>query len=151
MGDIEDMRAEARRLLAGDPSGLAAMERDDLAREHGPRTAETARCAYCGVTGPAQLFEPFNTIPGNLACRAGAACELRQQGVDPVHQLGVLLRAVRKELGALTGDELVNLAVDLTGYQDAVTRLLIRAGKDGPAVEAERRDREARAARRPGG
>lgn len=105
--------------------------------------AGPGRCCYCGLAGPEQLFEPCNKA-GNLACRATAACSLRCAGADPVHELSVLLRAVRKELGILTGDQLVTLATDLTGYHDAVLRLLTAQGV--ARVTAEQADREARAA-----
>jgi len=45
-----------------------------------------ARCAHCGLTGDASLFEPFNGMNsvGNLACKAHASCEIRQGYADAV-------------------------------------------------------------------
>jgi hypothetical protein len=76
-------------------------------------------CAYCGVTGPANLFEPFNER-GNLACRAQDACQVRVNGGDPAYRLSFLLRAVRRELEAAGYDQLIELAIDLDGYRGAV-------------------------------
>lgn len=107
----------------------------------------TARCAYCGVTGPAELFEPFNSIPGNVACRATAACQLRQEGADPAYEAGVLIRAMRKELPLLTAGQLTSLAVDLEGLHEKVMERVSWGGQVRlAAIVAERDDRERRAA-----
>lgn len=50
------------------------------------------RCAYCGLTGRGELFEPFNAA-GNLACRDNAACLSRQAAQELPRQLGYARQA----------------------------------------------------------
>jgi uncharacterized protein (DUF2342 family) len=110
--------------------------------------ANLSRCAQCGLTGDATLFEPFNNTPGNVACKATAACEVRQSGQSAAYTLSVLLRAVRGELQAATTYELASLLTDLEGYGDAVAEAMSGRPDSLRALREVREDREARAARK---
>jgi hypothetical protein len=105
------------------------------------------RCARCGVISDIALFEPVNNT-GNLACKATAACEVRQSGDSAAYVLDRLLRAVRGELAVATPAELAALAVDLDGYRGDVLRLLNLSAGGGAALADEEADREARKARK---
>jgi hypothetical protein len=99
------------------------------------------RCAWCQAVRPAEMLEPMN-VSGALACKAGAACEMRQAGKDPAAELGALLRAVRAELSALTTRELAELQYELRGpyphdWADGfVGSLRIQLGGRGDSAEA---------------
>lgn len=109
----------------------------------------TRTCAYCKITGPAELFEPFNSMfPDSLVCKSTTACEYRQNGMDPVVHLGALLRAVRRELAGLTVKQLASLAVDLDGYRGEVLDELLQRPDGQAQYQAEMWDREARRAGR---
>jgi hypothetical protein len=113
------------------------------------RLRAEGRCAFCGLAGDGALFEPFNRA-GSLACRAIAACGVRQRDDSAVRCLGALLRAVRHaELARLTTAELASLAVDLDGYTVDVHIHLSSRGDSATALAAERADRKARKANRP--
>jgi hypothetical protein len=108
--------------------------------------ASLGRCAHCGLTGDTALFEPFNKA-GNLACKATAACEIRQAGEWPPSYLSTLLRAVRNELPLATTGELAELVTDLNGYREAVTAELETRPGYKAALTAAHDYRVARAAR----
>lgn len=109
--------------------------------------ANLGRCAQCGLTGDAALFETFSSF-GGVACKATAACQVRQAGDSAAHFLSTLLRAVRGELGQATTAELAALAVDLDGYRGDVLGWLNSSAGGGAALAAEEADRAARKTRK---
>jgi hypothetical protein len=113
----------------------------------GRHDPDVSQCVLCLRTGPSGEFEDVNG-QGNRACRAIAACEVRQSSENAAHYLGTLLRAVRIELGSLTVDELANLSADLDGYAGAVNIQLSCHADSGAALERVRTDRAKRKARK---
>jgi hypothetical protein len=108
--------------------------------------ANLGRCAYCGLTGDAALFEKFNR--SNLVCKATAACEVRRSGNSAAYVLGKLLRAVRSELALATDEELAELHLDLLGYELAVVAELATRQGGAEALTAAQAHRAALAARK---
>ena len=118
----------------------------------------TQSCAYCGKRGPAEMFEQFNES-GSVACKAVNLCQLRQDGTDPAHLLGALIREMssRGELHTLTTRELAELHYDLRGgavadvlggFSGAVSVHLASRADSGRAVEQTEADRRSRKRRR---
>lgn len=113
-----------------------------------PEPAETSQCLYCLAQGPAELFEPIALRDDNVACKATACCEIRQAAERPAYYLSTLLRAVRAELAQASTAELAALAVDLTGYTEAVQAELMTREGGAAALGDEWADRLFRKARR---
>lgn len=127
-----------------------------------PDASQLARCAHCGMHGPAQLFGAFNAA-GNQACKALALCELRQQGIDPAALLGRLAREFSHheagksgELDQLSTRQLAELDLDLRGPRGefmggltgSVRVYLGTRGDSAQAVADTEADRLARKRRR---
>lgn len=115
---------------------------------HAAEPAEASQCLYCLTQGPAELFEPIALRDDNVACKARACCEIRQAAERPAYYLSTLLRAVRAELSQASVAELAALAVDLTGYTEAVQSELMTREGGAAALGDEWADRLFRKARK---